>query len=113
VYKRNEGLIDGVNHTKRLVDRGAAKQGFVVTDGYRGDYACWAEALASDIPIATLYDLEVIASDPIAAVAEVKNRVGITASPPGPSQGVADREGELMGWTLRFIDRNVPTKGHA
>jgi len=113
VYKRNEGLIDGVKHTKRLVDRGAAKQGFVVTDGYRGDYACWAVALASGIPIATLYDLEVIASDPIAAVAEMKNRVGITASPRRPSQGVADREGELMGWTLRFIDSAVPTKGHA
>ena len=111
VYKRNEGLIDGVNHTKRLVDRGAATQGFVVTDGYRGDYACWAEALASGIPIATLYDLEVIASDPIAAVAEIKNRVGITASPPGPSQGVEDREGELMGWALRFLDKDVPTEG--
>jgi hypothetical protein len=39
VYKRNEGLIDGVKHTKKLIDRGVASQGFVVTDGYRGDYA--------------------------------------------------------------------------
>ena len=109
VYKRNEALIDGIKHTKRLVDRGVAKQGFVMTDGYRGDYACWAEALASSIPIATFYDLELIVADPIAAVAEVKKRVGITASPPPASaQGVADREGELMGWKLRFLDRGAP-----
>ncbi len=113
VYKRNEALIDGIKHTKRLVDRGVAKQGFVVTDGYRGDYACWAEALASGIPTATLYDLEVIASDPVAATAEAKSRVGITASAPEPPQGVPDREGDLMGWTLRFVDRHAPTEGHA
>ncbi len=113
VYKRNEAIIEGVKHTKRLVDRGAAKQGFVVTDGYRGDYACWAEALVSGIPIATLYDLELIASDPIASVGEIKNRVGITASAPELSGGVADREGELLGWTLRFVDKDVRTKGHA
>jgi len=104
VYKRNEGIIEGVKHTKRLVDRDAANQGFVVTDGYSGDYSYWEEALASGIPIATLYDLEVIASDPVAAVAEVKNRMGITASAPEPLQGIPDREGDLMGWTLRFID---------
>ncbi|MEA1995066.1 MAG: hypothetical protein U9N18_02780 [Campylobacterota bacterium] len=109
VYKRNEGLIEGVKHTKRLVDRGAANQGFVVTDGYRGDYTCWAEALASDIPIATLYDVEVIALDPVEAASEVKRRVGITASAQELPQGVPDREVDLMGWTLRFVDRHAPT----
>jgi hypothetical protein len=113
VYKRNEALIDGIYHTKGLIDRGVAKQGFVVTDGYRGDYACWAKALAYGIPIATLYDLEVIRSDPIAAIAEVKNRVGITDTSPRTSEGIADRESELMGWTLRFRDRDVPTEGRA
>jgi hypothetical protein len=110
VYKRNEGLIDGVQHTKRLLERGAATLGFVVTDGYRGDYACWVVALASDIPIATLYDLEAIASDPVAAVAMVKNRVGITASTPEQPQGIPDREGDLMGWKLRFVDRQAPAE---
>jgi hypothetical protein len=113
VYKRNEELIRGVRHTKRLVDRGAANHGFVVTNGYRGDYACWAEALASGIPIATLDDLDAIASDPIAAAAEVKSRVGITASAPEPPQGVPDRVGALMDWTLRFVDGHAPTQGHA
>ena len=113
VYKRNEDLIDGVNHTKRLVDRGAANQGFVVTNGYRGDYACWAEALASGIPIGTLDDLEVIASDPVAAVVVLKSRVGITTSAPEPHREVQDREGDLMGWKLHFVDRNAPEEGHA
>lgn len=112
VYKRNEGLIEGVKHTKRLVDRGAANQGFVLTDGYRGDYTCWAEALASDIPIATLYDVEVIAADPVAAASEVKSRVGIVDSAPESPPTVPDREGDLMGWTLRFVDRHASTEGH-
>ncbi len=112
VFKRNEGLIEGVKHTKKLVDRGAANQGFVVTDGYPGDFACWAEAIASGIPIATLYDLEVIASDPVSAVAVAKSRVGITAVAPEPPQGLPDREADLMGWTLHFVDRPAPPEGH-
>lgn len=104
VCKRNEAIIDGVKHTKGLINRGAGTQGFVVTDGYRGDYACWAAALASGIPIATLDDLDVIAMDPVEAVAEIKSRVGITTSVPDPPEGLADREAELMGWTLRFLD---------
>lgn len=104
VYKRNEAIIHGVRHTRGLLDRGEGTQGFVVTDGYRGDYACWAAALASGIPIATLDDLDVIAMDPVAAVAELKSRVGITTSVPDPPEGLEDREGELMGWTLRFLD---------
>ncbi len=80
VYKRNEELIKGIKHTKRLIDRGAGNQGFVLTDGYRGDYTCWAEALVSNIPIATLYDVEVIAADPFLAVSEVKSRIGIVDS---------------------------------
>ena len=101
-----------MKHTKRLVDRGAAKYGFVVTDGYRGDYACWAEALANGIPIATLYDLEAIAADPVSAAGVVKGRVGITApgTEPQQNQGLPDREGQLMGWTLRFVDAQVSTK---
>jgi len=113
VFKRNEGIIEGVKHTMRLVDRGVANQGFVVTDGYRGDYECWTGALAFEIPIATLYDIEEIASDPVAAAAEVKSHVGITASAPEPLPGVPDREGDLMGWTLRFVDRHAPTEGYA
>ncbi len=113
VYKRNEDVINGVNHTKKLVDRGIANQGFVVTNGYRGDYVCWAKSLASSVPIATLRDLDVIASDPSAAVAKLKNRVGIKESPSGQEQGIADREDKLMGWVLKFLDRETPKENPA
>ncbi len=109
VYKRNEELIEGIKHTKRLVDRGAAYQGFVLTDGYQGDFTCWAEALASNIPIATLYDVEVIGADPVFAASEVKSRIGIEDSCYESLPTIPDREGDLMGWTLRFVDRHGPT----
>jgi hypothetical protein len=108
VYKRNEDVIGGVKQARSLIDRGAAGHGFVVTDGYRGDYACWAEALTCGIPIATLNDLEVIANDPVAAVSNVKNRVGITGSPPGSLERLPDREADLLNWKLRCVDMNAP-----
>jgi hypothetical protein len=111
VYKRNEGLIDGVKHTRKLIDRGAGKQGFVITDGYGGDYSCWAEALTNNIPIATLYDIETIASDPAAAAEKARSNAGIPASAPAIPQVVPVREGSLVGWTLRFVDRPAPTTG--
>ena len=114
VYKRNEDIINGVQHTKRILDRGAGKYGFVVTDGYRGDFSCWAEALAAGIPIATLDDLDVIASDPAEAVSEVKARVGITHPTPEASEspgGLLDREWRMAGWTFRLVDDKVPPRG--
>lgn len=91
VFKRNEEIIKGIKHTRKLVDRGIAKLGFVVTNGYRGDFSCWAEGLDSDIPIATLDDLELIASNPDAAVSVLKSRVGITNSIPEHLQEIPDR----------------------
>jgi hypothetical protein len=108
VYKRNEGIIGGVKQTRSLIDRGAAGHGFVVTDGYRGDYTCWAEALTCGIPIATLYDLEVIANDPVAAVSDVKSCVGITGSTTGSPERLPDREADLLDWKLRFVDMDAP-----
>jgi hypothetical protein len=108
VYKRNEDIIGGIKHTRSLIDRGAAGQGFVITDGYRGDYTCWAEALTHGIPIATLYDLAVIAHDPVAAVPEIKRRVGIMGSTLEVPERLPDREEDLLNWKLRCIDRDAP-----
>lgn len=107
VYKRNEDIIGGVRQTRSLIDRGTAGHGFVVTDGYRGDYTCWGQALSCGIPIATLYDLEVIANDPVAAVSDVKSRVGITGSTTGSLKRLPDREGDLLDWKLRIVDRDA------
>jgi hypothetical protein len=108
VYKRNEDLISGIRQTRALVDRGIAGHGFLVTDGYRGDYVCWAEALSSGISIATLYDLDVIADDPIAAGSHVKSLVGITGTRPKKPKGLPERETNLLHWKLRLVDRAAP-----
>jgi len=109
VYKRNEDILDGVKHTKSLIDRGVASQGFVMTDGYRGDCDCWAQALESGIPIATLYDLEVITADPALAVSEVKKRAGITVTVPDVSASILDRAWRLSNWCMRLVDAQPPT----
>jgi len=111
VYKRNDDVIGGVKQTRNLIDRGAAEHGFVVTDGYRGDHTCWAEALSCGVPIATLYDLEVIANDPIAAVSDVKSLAGIRGSPPSPARRLPDRQAELLNWKLRFVDMSASKEG--
>jgi hypothetical protein len=103
VFKRNEDVVNGLKQTRSLLDRGEASCGFVITDGYRGDSTCWNRALTADVPIATLYDLEVIADDPVAAVLEVKKRVGISDGADSRAT-LPDREGNLLGWTLRIVD---------
>jgi hypothetical protein len=108
VHKRNDDIIHGVKHTKTLIDRGAAKHGFVISDGYRGDYACWAQALARAIPIGTLYDLAEIASDPAAAVPALKAKVGITEESLSLREKLPDRETNLAGWKLRLVDMEAP-----
>lgn len=112
VFKRNEDLVNGLKQTRSLLDRGVASHGFVVTDGYRGDHTCWDKALADDIPIATLYDVETIAEDPAAAIAEVKKRVGIADGAASP-EGLPDREGDLLGWKLRIVDAEAPLQNQS
>ena len=108
VYKRNEDIIYGIKQTRRLIDRGVAQQGFVVTDGYRGDYVCWSEALPCDITIATLYDLEVIATDPTNAITDVKGLIGISESNPDSSERLLDHQADLFTWKLCIVDMNAP-----
>jgi len=111
VSKRNEDIMAGVRQAKALIDRDVAKRAYVITDGYRGDYACWKEALSTRVPIATLHDLNEIASDPTAAVAALKARVGIVGSASAPREPLPDRELQLKDWTLRLVDKEAP-EGH-
>jgi hypothetical protein len=104
VFKRNEDIIFGIKQAKALVDRGAATNAFVVTDGYRGDYACWAEALSNGIPIGNLYDLAELAENPEAAALRLKAKVGITAGSLPSGEALPDREVTLFGWKLRLVD---------
>ena len=103
VFKRNTDVLDGINHTAEVLPRfreGAV--GFVVTDGYEGDYTTWARSLETNVPVATLQDLELIASNPKEAFQSLKDRAGIKGGP--GSEPVPERDIELYGWKIRLVD---------
>jgi len=110
VYKRNDDLLTGIRQAKALIERGIATRGFLLTDGYRGDYTCWAQALAQSIPIGTLEDLELVGSEPDKAVAILQARVGITPKPASQPERLPDREAELGIWKLRLVDGQMPCR---
>lgn len=103
VYKRNCDILKGLSQAQSLVRRGVASRGFVITDGYRGDYRCWEEALKHDVTIGTLLELEDLARDPSGAARLMKQRAGV---PTGDrtARRLSDREADLLGWRLRLID---------
>lgn len=108
MLKRNEDVMKGIEHTGEVLRRfpeGAV--GWVVTDGYRGDYTTWAEALARSVMIGTLQDMDDVARDPAASLVLLKSRAGFDGGTRGGS--VPDREFELMGWTLRLVDAPEPS----
>jgi hypothetical protein len=103
VYKRNKDVLDGINHTAEVLSRfreGAL--GFVVTDGYEGDYATWARSLDTNVPVATLQDLELIVGNPEGAFRILKERAGINGRP--VSEPVPERDTELCEWKIRLVD---------
>ena len=107
VRKRNSDLIDGIKHTSDVLRRfreGAL--GFVVTDGYEGDYSTWAESLSTRVPVATLQDLGVIAADPVGAFQLLARKAGIQGKP--TYQPLPERVIDLCGWSLRLVDSAKP-----
>jgi hypothetical protein len=107
VRKRNEDVLGGIEHTARMVSRiDASATGFVITDGYEGDYATWAESLRTRIPVATLDDLEWIVNDPGNAFAVLAKRAGVEDD--RPSVRLPERKTKLCGWTLRVLDEAKP-----
>jgi hypothetical protein len=103
VLKRNEDVIEGINHTSEVLKRlPAGTRGFVLTDGYRGDYQTWKEALGRDVMTGTLEDIQVVASEPSRAPQVLRERAGFGRAV--QSASVPDREQELFGWKLRLVD---------
>ena len=103
VHKRNEDIICGLSQIESIVDRGIARTGILITDGYRGDYRCWGEAIRRDITIGTLHEIEELAQDPDNAVQLLKEKAGVKSN--GQSeQRLPDRETEILGWKLRLVD---------
>ena len=103
VHKRNEDIRKGLRQAESLVQRGVGDRGLVITDGYRGDYACWEEAIRCGVTIGTLGELEDLARDPDRAIPTMKANAGVPTGKPN-GRRLPDREGELFGWTLRLVD---------
>ena len=103
VHKRNEDIRKGLRQAESLVRRGVGDRGLVMTDGYRGDYACWEDALRRGVTIGTLGELEELARDPDRAIPIMKTRAGVPAGKPS-GRRLPDRHGELFGWSLRLVD---------
>jgi hypothetical protein len=82
VRLRNEDIIGGVDHTADMLLRLRPAVGFVITNGYRGDYATWEAALRRDVMIGTVEDIDDIAADPMTARETVKARVGFANAAP-------------------------------
>jgi hypothetical protein len=104
VKKRDDYIIEALDHTASVLPNFASGAiGFVLTDGYRGDYVTWERAIATGVAIGVMDDLEDIADDPEGAVTLLKSRVGfhdiVTQY-----QALPEREYDLLGWHFRFID---------
>lgn len=82
VRRRNEDIIEGINHTAEVVPRLPGAVGFVITNGYRGDYATWEIALRRNVMIGTVEDIGQIAADPIRAIDILKTCAGFKQKPP-------------------------------
>jgi hypothetical protein len=107
VLKRNEDVIDGIIHTSDVLNRfPTGTLGFVLTDGYRGDYQTWKEALNHDVMTGTLEDIEVVASEPGRAPEVLKERTGFGRAI--EATAIPDREQNLFGWKLRLVDAPPP-----
>jgi hypothetical protein len=101
VRRRNEDIIDGINHTADVLPRVSAPVGFVITNGYRGDYATWEVALRRNVMIGTVKDIGEIAADPIKATDIVKSRAGFKKKPSGAPPRQPSRF-RLGGWNIEL-----------
>jgi len=107
VLKRNKELLCGIRHTAEALRRSpSGTVGIVLTDGYRGDYAVWAEAMKLGVPIATMEDIHEIGARPSEAFSTLKAKVGALDSTNNTKS--EDRETSLFGWTLRIVDGPKP-----
>ena len=103
VYKRNNDILEGLIQAENLVLGGVGSRGLVITDGYRGDYVCWAEALNRDVSIGTLSELEDVARDPDGAIQLMKMKAGVSTDE-HTMRRLPDREVDFLGWRLRLMD---------
>jgi hypothetical protein len=78
---RNEDIIDGINHTADVLPRLPGAVGFVISNGYRGDYATWDVAIRRNVMIGTIEDIREIAASPIKMIEVLRSRAGFKQKP--------------------------------
>jgi len=81
VRRRNEDIINGIKHTADVLPRLQGAVGFVISNGYRGDYATWDTALRRNLMIGTIEDVEEIAVSPCEMTDILKSRAGFKQKP--------------------------------
>ena len=107
VQKRNEELLAGIDHTAAALARLAGNTiGFVITDGYRGDYVTWAKSMERNIMVGTIRDIEDVANTPHIAQELLRQRAGF--NPHEASHRLPDRHFKLFGWSFRLVDEPEP-----
>lgn len=105
VYKRNLDVIGGINHTSTAIRQiGSGTVGFVITDGYDGDYTTWKRSLETGVAVATLDDLDLITRDPEGAFRTLAERAGIKED--SAQSDITARSVSLCGWTIHSHRRN-------
>lgn len=114
VKKRNDDLLKGINQVKQFLDRKIANVGFVVTDGYRGDYICWKESLEKGVTIATLDDIEEIALSPIRAAKNIRHKTGMKTSTVNKTiknDAYPERRSMIFAWEIKVVDTLIEEDG--
>jgi len=81
VRRRNEDIINGINHTADVLRRLQGAVGFVISNGYRGDYATRDMALRRNVMIGTIEDVGEIAASPLEMTDILKSRAGFKQKP--------------------------------
>jgi hypothetical protein len=76
--------------------------GFVITNGYRGDYSTWEIALRCSVMIGTIEDIGQIAADPAKAISILKARAGFKQKSPD-LQGQAANRFRLGRWNIELM----------
>lgn len=104
VASRNDDILLGLKKSEERRARfpvGAIAA--VVTDGYRGDYLTWADALRRAVPVVTMDELDAFALNPWAYVEGLQRWA---ATRPVGANPLPERETKLLGW--RIIVRDQP-----
>jgi hypothetical protein len=105
--KRNEEILHGIDHTAEVLPQfPAGTIGFVITDGYRGDYVTWNHSLRKGVTVGTIDEVEAVADDPSEAIDTLKSLAGF--DPNQQPEPIPTRAFKLFDWTFYVKDEVAP-----